>query len=314
METIHITYPHQFNKEDLPETVAAIGFFDGVHKGHQSLIQEAVQQANTHHKMSAVISFHPHPSVVLKKSVENVQYITTMEEKETLLAEMGVDTFYVITFNKELSLLPPKAFIDHFIIGLNICHLVAGFDYTFGHKGAGNMTNILEYSDNKCKVTEMEKVTLEDEKVSSTRIRKALADGDVGQAALLLGRHYETTGKVIHGDKRGKKLGFPTANLEVDEEKLLPKQGVYAVTIYVRDQIYEAMASLGLNPTFKVGVTKPTIEVNIFDFDQDIYGESVTIYWHKYTREEIKFNGVEEIIEQLKEDEVQIREYFAKEK
>src|SRR5690625_9315 len=128
MKTFHLTHPHKLLSEKLPKTVAAIGFFDGIHKGHQKVIQTAIDLAKKKQKESAVISFHPHPSVVLKNSTDNVRYITTLEEKESLLAEMGVDRFYVITFNRELSQLSPEAFVEHFIIGLNISHLVAGFD------------------------------------------------------------------------------------------------------------------------------------------------------------------------------------------
>ena len=130
METINLTYPHDLIRENLPETVAAIGFFDGVHKGHQAVIQKAVKLAQEEKKTSAVISFYPHPSVVLQKNVGSVSYITPQSEKETMLASLGVDKFYIISFNKELSLLSPKDFIDHFIIGLHIKHPAAGFDFT----------------------------------------------------------------------------------------------------------------------------------------------------------------------------------------
>src|SRR5690625_4059818 len=142
MQTINLTYPHDLVKEKIPETIAAIGFFDGLHKGHQKVIHQAIELATSQNKESAVISFHPHPSVVLNKENKPVHYITPIDEKECYLKNMGVDRLYVITFNKELSLLTPEAFIDHFILRLHITHLVAGFDFTFGHKGAGNMENI----------------------------------------------------------------------------------------------------------------------------------------------------------------------------
>ena len=310
MKTIKLTYPHHLKKEDLPETIAAIGFFDGIHKGHKEVITDAVHKARAQQKESAVISFHPHPSVVLNSPDKPVQYITTIAEKEALLKEIGVDRLYLITFNKELSVLSKEAFIDHFIIGLHIKHLVAGFDFTFGYKGAGNMENIESISKNKFKVTSIDPVKEENEKVSSTRIRTLLSSGDVSKVNELLGRPYESTGIVIEGDKRGRKLGYPTANLNIDEEKLLPKQGVYAVKVNYQNSIYEGMANLGVKPTFKTGDLKPSVEVYIFDFEGNIYGESISVLWYQFIRDEIKFNGLNELIKQLKDDEATIQNYF----
>lgn len=310
METIYISYPHTLERGKLPETVAAIGFFDGVHKGHQSLIQEAVQEAKQTERKSAVISFHPHPSVVLKTDAEEVEYITTIKEKAAMFETLGVDFLYIITFNKELSLLSPQTFIDHFIVELNIQHLVAGFDYSFGHKGAGNMQNIMEYSQDRFTIKEMEQYTYQHEKISSTRIRNLLSAGAVSEVTPLLGRAYNVSGTVIHGDKRGRELGYPTANIEVSDEKLLPKQGVYAVTIDVKGEIYQGMGSFGVNPTFKEGRTNPLLETYIFNFAEDIYEEAVRVYFHHFIREEQKFAGKEEIIAALEQDENEARAYF----
>lgn len=311
MKTIKLTYPHNLKQENIPDTIAAIGFFDGLHKGHQKVIQHAVQLAKKHEKESAVISFHPHPSVVLNKSEKSVHYITTLDEKEEFLAEMGVDRLYIITFNKELSLLSPERFIEHFIKNLHITHLVAGFDYTFGHKGAGNMNNIDTYSQGYFKTTSIEAVTWEEEKVSSTRIRAHLTNGSVDKVKQLLGRPYQTKGIVVEGAKRGRKLGFPTANLHVHEEKFLPKQGVYAVKVKHNGKLYQGMTNLGVKPTFEKDVLKQSIEVNIFDMDEDLYGKELTIYWYQYVRDEKKFNSLDELIDQLKTDEKTIRNYFA---
>lgn len=312
MKTIKLTYPHQQSLSEIPETIAAIGFFDGIHKGHQAVISEAVKKAKAQQKLSAVISFHPHPSVILKNPTEQVRYITTIEEKEKLLQQMGVDLLYIITFNKELSQLSPRDFIEHFIVGLHITDLVAGFDYTFGHRGAGNMRNIDALSNGQFTTTVIEKLEKEQEKISSTYIRALLADGKVDEVESLLGRVYTTVGEVVKGDNRGgSQLGFPTANLEINADKLLPKQGVYAVKIYHENNIYHGMANLGVVPTFVSGRTEAKVEVYIFDFAQDIYGESLLIEWHQYIREEIKFDSVEAIVQQLKADEQTIRKYFA---
>lgn len=311
MQTIRLTYPHHLKTEDLPETIAAIGFFDGIHRGHKEVITNAVNKAKAQQMESAVISFHPHPSVVLNNPDKPVQYITTIEEKEVLLEEIGVDRLYLITFNKELSSLSPEAFINHFIIGLHIKHLVAGFDFSFGHKGAGNMQNIQTFTKNNFSVTSIDPVKNENKKVSSTRIRKSLASGDIAKVNELLGRPYETTGVVIEGDKRGRQLGYPTANLNVNEEKLLPTRGVYAVKVNYHNKIYEGMANLGVKPTFKTGDLKPSVEVYMFDFEGNIYGESITVLWYQFIRNEKKFNGLNELVSQLKEDEKTIQKYFS---
>lgn len=285
MQIIELTYPISLKKESLTKTVAALGFFDGVHQGHRAVIGKAVQIAKEQQKECAVITFHPHPSVVLKQSEETVQYITTVEEKADLLSEMGVDRLYIITFNQTLSNLSPAEFIGHFIVNLHIDHVVAGFDFSFGHKGKGNMKNIHTFGFDEFTTTVIDKVELKDEKISSTNIRKALKLGEVHKVNYLLDRPYETTGWVEDGEKRGRQLGFPTANIAVSDLKLLPKQGVYAVKIAIKGVIYYGMANLGVKPTFIEEETIPSLEVYIFDFNEDIYGEEVIVYWYKHIRE-----------------------------
>jgi riboflavin kinase/FMN adenylyltransferase len=311
MRTIELTYPHSLVLEALPDTVCAIGFFDGVHKGHQMLIETAVAEAKQKKMESAVITFHPHPSVVLKKGVEHVKYITPIREKQDILQRMNVDRLYIIKFNKELSSLPPQVFIDHFIIGLNIKHLIAGFDYTYGFKGAGNMSTI--ESDAKGAFTHLtiDQVTEDGEKVSSTKIRKLLKAGNVDYANKLLGRPLITDGVVVKGDQRGKTLGYPTANLKVNPDALLPKIGVYAVKVFYKNETYEGMASLGLKPTFTSSLSEPVLEVNIFDYNNDLYGEELLVEWHEYIRDELTFTDVDKLVEQIAKDEKDIRQYFS---
>lgn len=310
METIQLTYPHNLKKEKISTSVAAIGFFDGIHEGHQAVIQTAVKKAKAKELKSAVITFFPHPSVVLKKGKETVHYITTVKEKEAFLSELGVDYLYIITFNKELSQLSPAQFLEHFIEGLHIKHLVAGFDYTFGHKGAGNMENIHTFLPDDVEVTVIDKVDYASEKISSTNIRAALKEGDVEKVHQLLGRPYFTSGVVVDGDKRGRQIGFPTANLQIEEDKLLPKLGVYGVYVYVAGKKYYGLLNLGVKPTFHDHLPKPSPEVYILDFEEDIYGEMIEVEWITFVREERKFNGIDEIVAQLTEDEKNIRKYF----
>ncbi|WP_047984839.1 bifunctional riboflavin kinase/FAD synthetase [Ornithinibacillus californiensis] len=310
MKTIELTYPHMLKKEDLPETVTATGFFDGIHKGHQTVIKQAVSIANEQKLESAVISFYPHPSVVLRNN-QNVKYITPLREKQEILENLGVDRLYIITFNKQLSSLSPQEFIDHFIIGLNIKHVVAGYDFTYGHMGKGNMEVIREHTRGMFVHTVIEKVTLDNEKISSTRIRELLAIGEIEQVNVLLGRHFITRGTVIEGDKRGREIGFPTANINYLPEALLPKAGIYAVGVNIDDKVYKGMASLGINPTFTEDRIDLSLEVNILDFKDDLYGKEIVIEWYKFFRNEEKFNSVEALIEQMEQDEKLIRDYLS---
>lgn len=310
VRTFQLSYPHQLEKESIPETVSAIGFFDGIHKGHQRVIQEAVALAQSKKMESAVITFHPHPSVVLKKGTEHVKYITPLREKQEILQQMNVDRLYIITFNEELSKLSPQEFIDHFIIGLRIKHLVAGFDYSYGHKGKGNMTNLSDYTRGEFDYTVVDKITLDNEKVSSTRIRKLLKEGDVEAVHKLLGRPLKYTSVVIQGAKRGAELGFPTANLKVYDDALLPKIGIYAVKVIYKNEVYEGMASIGTNPTFEEDGGKLSVEINIFDYNNDLYGEELQVEWHGFIREEVTFDNKEALIAQLTEDERTIRSFF----
>ncbi|MFC2950068.1 bifunctional riboflavin kinase/FAD synthetase [Virgibacillus sediminis] len=310
MRTFELTSPHSLEREGLPETVSAVGFFDGIHKGHQKVIGTAVEEARAKGMESAVITFHPHPSVVLK-GADHVKYLTTLKEKKEILKQMDVDRLYIITFNKELSSLSPQEFVDHFIIGLNIRHLVAGFDFSFGYRGEGRMDNMDEFSKGYFSYTTIDQVTMGSEKVSSSRIRKLLMDGRVEEANELLGRPLLLEGLVIHGDKRGKEIGYPTANLQVNPDALLPKPGIYAVKVIYKNEIYEGMANIGTNPTFTADRKDLSIEVNILDYSNDLYGEILQVEWYKYIREEEKFNGVEELVARIAQDEREIRAYFS---
>jgi len=312
MEIIELTYPHSYKREILPNTVAAIGLFDGIHLGHQMVIQKAIDQARVAGKTSAVVTFHPNPAVVLSGGKKPANYILPLKEKFAVLEEMGVDRVYNIRFDKQLSKLSPARFLEHFITQLHITHLVAGFDYSFGHKGAGNMKNIDSYMNGEFTYEVMDKLTDTDEKISSTRIRKELEAGNVTEVSRLLGRPYTTTAPVIEGDKRGRTIGFPTANMEINADLRLPTRGVYAVLTFVHDKEYIGLANIGFVPTFKTGEPELSLEVYILDFDADIYGKEITIEWLEKVRDEKKFSGVEELVTQLRADEKFAREHFYK--
>ncbi len=310
MRTFELTYPHSMVLNELPETVTAIGFFDGIHKGHQKVIQTAVREAKERGMESAVITFHPHPSVVLRKDVQHVKYLTPIREKQEILQKLEVDRLYIIQFNQELASLTPQLFVDHFLKGLRIKHMVAGFDFSYGHKGKGNMQTIQEHAAGSFTVTQVDKVVIDGEKISSTKIRNLLKVGKMDEAARLLGRPLSVTGLVVKGEQRGRTIGYPTANIAVSDETLLPKVGVYAVKVLYKNEVYEGMASLGFKPTFTDQLVEPILEVNIFDYNNDLYEEELRVQWYTFIREEKKFPGVEELVSEIAEDEKKVRSYF----
>lgn len=313
MKVIAIDHPHHFNIDDFPPLVIALGFFDGVHKGHQQVIDTAVNTAKSMGMSSAVMTFDPHPSAVLGKNVKHVRYITPIQDKTSLIADLGVDYLFIIHFTEEFASLYPQEFVDDYLIKLNVRHVVAGFDYTYGKYGKGTMEALPSYSRERFTQTIVEKQTLEDEKVSSTRIRKTLGNGDFTEFHRLSGRFYTTRGMVIHGEKRGRQLGFPTANVEVSDNYLFPATGVYAVRIQVQDQWHDGVCNVGYKPTFhEKRPEHPSVEVHILSFGSDIYGEEVEIEWHKRLRSEKKFNGVEELIKQIDADKMDALAYFSR--
>ncbi|GAE91571.1 riboflavin kinase [Gracilibacillus boraciitolerans JCM 21714] len=250
MEVHSLVYPHQLTKDEQPNTVAAFGFFDGVHQGHRTVIKKAITIAAESNKKSAVITFDPHPSVVLQNTKETIRYITPIEEKIKQIELLGVDRLYIIRFDKNLAKLSPKEFLTHFADELHITHIVAGFDFTFGHKGAGNMENIHDLVHLNTEVTTIGRLDFQGEKISSTRIRADLKRGKMEEVERLLGRPYTLGGEVIHGDKRGRTIGYPTANIKIEDDYVLPRIGVYAVEIKIDNEIYSGMANIGYNPTF----------------------------------------------------------------
>lgn len=301
METIVINHPHHYEKESLPPLILALGYFDGIHIGHQRVINTAVELAERNGAIPAVMSFHPHPSVVLGKADENWTYITPLEEKKKILESMSVKQFYLVKFDLDFASLSPEDFVNQYIIGLNVQHVVTGFDFTYGKYGKGNVETLIKDADGKFGQTVIEKIEEEGQKISSTLIRQCLKDGLVERIIPYLGRRYKLNGTVIHGDKRGRTIGFPTANLETDVYTL-PKVGVYAVEVCVDQEKYYAMANVGYKPTFKNDQKKPSLEVHIFDFQKEIYGKTVSVTWLKRIRDEKKFNSIDELIQQLKKD------------
>lgn len=313
MKVVHLKYPHQLNLVNEFSTAysLAVGFFDGVHKGHQAVIQNAKEMAKQLNIESAVMTFDPHPSIVLGGRKEQVFYITPLQQKLDVLEEFGVENVFVVNFTSDFAKLSPEDFIQFFIKDLNVKHVTAGFDFSFGQFGKGKMDTMQELSNGEYGVTVIEKQSDEEEKISSTRIRAYLQDGDMESAAKLLGRAFEVPGIVVHGDKRGRTIGFPTANIQSIEGSFIPATGVYAVKILVQDKWYDGVCNVGYKPTFKNPEDKQlSIEVHILDFDKNIYGEEVKVGWYKRIRSEKKFDGIESLKAQIEKDKNEAIEYF----
>ncbi|MGG3561774.1 bifunctional riboflavin kinase/FAD synthetase [Neobacillus rhizosphaerae] len=310
MEVKKLNFPHNIDRNDFPPLAMALGYFDGVHRGHQQVILEAKKQAEEQGFQSAVMTFDPHPSVVLGKSKKHVQYITPLSDKVKIIEELGIDYLFIVHFTPEFANLLPQEFIDQYVIGLNVKHVVAGFDYSYGRMGKGTMETLPFHSRDQFSSSVVPKLAQGEEKVSSTRIRYLLNEAKVNELPGLLGRYYRTSGTVIHGDKRGRTIGFPTANIDLNEEYMIPPLGVYAVKMKVKDLWYNGVCNVGYKPTFNKEALKLTVEVHLFGFEQEIYGEEVVVEWHLYLRKEQKFSGIEELVSQIEKDKQKAIDYF----
>lgn len=308
MKVINLSYP--FKKElTAGKVVLALGFFDGVHIGHQKLIKEARIIADEKDLPLMVLTFDRHPKEVYA-GVKDFEYLNTPEEKAYEMSKIGVDYLVILKFTPEFSQLAPQAFVDEIILGLKADTVVAGFDYSYGPKDVANMENLPAFAKGRFDIKVVPKQIFAGKKIGSTEIRQAVKSGNLRLATELLGHPYLTNGKVVHGFRNGHKLGFPTANLELAWPKVLPKIGVYATMTQVGDSWYQSMTSVGYNVTFN-DEKKIYIESNIFDFDQDIYGQQITIAWYKYLRGEEKFADMAALSEQLKLDQVASQNYFS---
>lgn len=303
MEIYRLQYPSKIRIDNDGPFSLAIGFFDGLHKGHQTVIKAAKTKADDLGIRSAVMTFDPHPSHLFDSGKNKVGYITQYPEKVRLLEEMGIDVLFIVKFDWDLASLSPEKFVQLFIKELGVKHVTAGFDYTFGSKGVGTMDLMNSLADGIYNTTTIEKVKDSEDKISSTRIRKLLSEGNVEETATLLGRPFRTNGIVIHGEKRGRQLGFPTANISAGEESIIPSKGVYAVRVTVGENTYDGVCNVGVKPTFHDPDGKvPSVEVHIMDFASEVYGQEVAIDWIAHIRDEKKFDSIEGLVAQIGND------------
>jgi len=291
--------------------VVTIGAFDGVHRGHQALIGQMVAAAHATDRAAIVLTFFPHPSVVLRGRRPSF-YLSTSEEKAEYLAELGVDVTVTHPFNLAVSQIRASEFVDRLVAFARLNELWCGSDFALGHNREGTVEFLQAEGEQRgFRVHIMEPVLIDGEVISSTRIRQTLRDGAVEQAARYLGRSFRVTGQVVEGAKRGRKLGIPTANLSVSEEMATPAVGVYACRASAPGWHGNAVINIGFRPTFEGGEARPTVEAHLLDFSGDLYGQTVSLDFIARLRPEIKFSGVEALLAQIQQDIVQARRLLA---
>lgn len=286
-----------------------VGVFDGVHRGHRHLVAALLEEARRGSLATVAITFNPHPRTVLRPGAA-ITYLTSLEERVELLQSLGLDAVGVLAFTSELAHLEPREFLGLLMDELDMRLLLVGPDFAFGRNRAGTLEVTREIGEKLGFRVEVASMLDEGgEKVGSTAVRQALSRGDVSQVARLLGRPFSLRGPVIEGDKRGRDLGFPTANIAIGLDHALPAYGIYVSRAYVRETAYEACTSIGVRPTFEAD-ERPTVEAFILDFDGDVYGEELRIDLLERLRGEERFEGADELVAEMQKDVEKTREYF----
>lgn len=283
---------------------ACIGYFDGFHLGHQALFNKTLAKAKALNQLSAIISFSPDPLTILNPKAK-IQHLTSLDDRKILAEKYGFDVWITIEFNQEMARLAPEKFIE-LLKYVNIQNLVCGFDFSFGDQGKGKTDDLLLAMDESFKVEVVEAVEYNSQKISTSFIKQSLSDGHVELVEHLLGRTYGLKGIVVKGRQIGRTIGYPTANIVINSEYLIPKLGVYSGFVEIDGLQYSSMIGLGYNPT----VTNDhviSVEAHIFDYDRDIYGLEVTFLFKHYLRGEIKFDSLDDLMKQLEKDEFACR-------
>lgn len=295
----------------LNETWGTIGSFDGVHLGHQALIQQLVQSAHTAKKPAVVVTFYPHPVVVLRK-IDKPYYLTSPEERATLLGNLGVDYVVTLPFSLELSRLDASQFMRLLTDHLGLRKLYTGRNFALGHNREGTVERLRKIgSELGYEIEVVPPLDVGGEVVSSSKIRTLIGNGEVDRAARLLGRLYSLSGQVVHGDGRGHDLGIPTSNVEVQPQRVLPANGVYACWAIVNEQRIPAVTNIGIRPTFEKQPTLPRVEAHLMDFQGRLYGQVIELQLIARIRPEKRFATVDDLLNQIRQDIQVAREVCA---
>ena len=311
-------YNHIDEFKQIKNAVVTIGTFDGVHIGHQKIISRLQEVARQKGGETVILTFFPHPRMILHPDDLNIKLISTMDEKAERLANLGIDHLIITPFTRDFSNLSPQEYIREILVKkIGTTQIIIGYDHRFGKDRSGGLKELQHYSSELgYQVEEIPEQDIDEVAISSTTIRNAILSGDIKTAENFLGYPFHLTGKVIKGDQIGRKIGFPTANLFIEESyKLIPSDGIYAVRVDFKNgegnlKRANGMAYIGHRPTIN-GMSR-NIEVNIFDFKEDIYGQSIRLNFLEYMRDDQKFNSLEELKEQLSLDEVKARNLLLK--
>ena len=292
------------------KTIVTLGTFDGVHKGHKSILDKLIKSSQSSGCESVVLTFFPHPRMVLQQNTD-IKLLNTMSEKAYLLEQQGIDHLIVHPFDHAFSRLTAEEFVKDILVDrLNICKIIIGYDHRFGRNRTATIDDLIHFgTEYGFEVEQISALEVNEVSVSSTKIRNALDQGDVTTANEFLGYDYFLSGTVVDGKKLGRTIGFPTANIRIKEDyKLIPAGGVYAVSSVINGKTVKGMLNIGTNPT--VGGTEQTIEVNFLDFDGDLYGKELRISFHKWLREEAKYESIDALKTQLAKDRTDTLNYF----
>jgi len=299
---------NSFDNIQLQSSWVTIGSFDGVHRGHQALINSMVGDAHAHNEPAVVVTFYPHPVVVLR-SIDTPYYLTSPEERSDLFAREGVDYTITLRFDRQLAALSAFDFMKILSDHLGVRQLWVGLDFALGRNRQGDVPTLKEIGKQLgYSVHSISPIDFSGEVISSSRIRQMLALGNVEEVQRLLGRWYSLSGPVIHGDGRGKNLGIPTANLEVPQERILPAFGIYATWTWLGENRLPSVTNIGIRPTFENISERPQIESHLLDFDKDLYGSSIRLEFVEYLRPEARFESIPALIEQMYVDIQRTRE------
>ena len=293
------------------KTIVTIGTFDGIHIGHKKILKNLISTAKKEGKKSVLLTFFPHPRMVLQKD-KTILLLNTLDEKSILLKKMGLDYLIIHPFSKEFSRLTALDFVRDILVNtLNTSRLIIGYDHHFGKNREGNIHQLREYSSlYDFNIEEIPAQDIDDVSVSSTKIRTALKEGNLKTANTYLGYQYMLSGIVVSGKQLGGTIGFPTANIEVKEPyKLIPSSGVYIIKTQINTDVFSGIMNIGFNPT--VLGKHQTIEAHLFNFSEDLYGKKITVTLIHFLREEQKFNSVEELVDQLNIDKKNAISYLS---
>lgn len=295
---------HNINEfKAINNAVVTIGTFDGVHLGHRKIIERLKELADECNGETVILTFFPHPRMILNPEDESLKLINTMKEKAELLEKLGVDHLIITPFSRDFSNQSPEAYIRDVLVNtIGTKKIVIGYDHRFGKDRQGDLTALQQYAPvYDYEVFEIPEQDINDVAVSSTLIREALLNGAIELANNFLGYPFYITGKVGRGDQIGRTIGYPTANIMIEETyKLIPDDGIFSAKVIIRGESYKGMAYIGSRPTIN-GITR-NIEVNIFDFDTEIYGEEISMQFYNYVRGDVKFDGLEGLKIQLAKD------------